>query len=500
MKMEPSLTNQMRLLVVGRGLAFAVSFAVPLVLVRVFSPELFGLYKQLFLIHGTCVSILTLGFSASLTYFVPCQPHFRDVYITQSIIVLGVSGIAGGVCLILFEDQVTGLMSNPALVTYLPYLAVFLTLTLVTSVLETIMVAIKQPHLAAWTFFGSELLRGVLTVVVALLTQSMIILMVGMVAWSVFRLVALMGYLRYLDIPLWKRPDITRLVEQFKYATPFGLALIVRAGADGLPQYVVSYLYNPALFAVFSVGYLQIPIVSILFESVSEVTLVKLAELRSKGMLPEALHIVGEAVNKLCLVLFPVHVWLMANSRDLIVLLFTEKFESSVEIFRIFLLSIPLTAVALDYVPRGFADVGFVLRVNVLRVILTAVLLLLLVPWLGMVGAALAAVFAIGVTKGVILLRVRSLFNSSLKAVLPWNRLARICAASFVAGVSSVASQFLAIPFVGLKLMFSAAVFAIVYGLFLWLGGMIDQEEKRKIVNWFQSVVGYANFLIKRTG
>ena len=72
-------------------------------------------------------------------------------------------------------------------------------------------------------------------------------------------------------------------------------------------------------------------------------------ELRSAGMLDKALAALGGSVNKLCLFLFPLYGWLMVSAGDLIVLLFTERFESSVDIFRIFLTTIPLTALALDY-------------------------------------------------------------------------------------------------------------------------------------------------------
>ena len=388
----------------------------------------------------------------------------------------------------MFKDQVARLLNNPELAGYIPYLAVFIVLTLVTNVLETLMVAIKQANLAAWTFFGSELSRGALMIGAALLTRSMMMLIAATLVWSVFRFITLMVYLRYLNVPLWMVPDHTQLAEQFKYAIPFGVALVVRTGADALPQYVVSYLYDPALFAVYSIGYLQIPVVSIMFESIAEVTLVKLTEFRSAGTLDKALHVLGGSVNKLCLFLFPLCGWLMVNARDIIVLLFTERFESSVELFRIFLTTIPLTALALDYVPRAFADMGFVLRVNVVRVVLTAVLLLILVPYLGMTGAALATVLAIGVTKVLILLRVKALFNSSLKGVLPWNRIAKTAVTSVIAGACAVAGQLLPIPYVGLRLFFSGLVFILVYGLLLWIGGVIEPEEKQKVIGWLQGV------------
>src|SRR5207244_3791261 len=123
---------------------------------------------------------------------------------------------------------------------------------------------------------------------------------------------------------------------------PFGFALIVWTCANNLHQYVVSYLNTSALFAIYSVGCLQIPVISIVFESVSDVTLVRLSELRKDGLLEEALSLIGDSVTKLSLLLFPLYAWLMVNARDVIVLLYTERFEASVGIFQVFLATILL--------------------------------------------------------------------------------------------------------------------------------------------------------------
>ena len=69
--MEHSINKQMGFLFVGRVVSFCLLFALPLVLVRVFSTEDFGLYKQLFLIHETIFLSLTMGVSASIFYFIP---------------------------------------------------------------------------------------------------------------------------------------------------------------------------------------------------------------------------------------------------------------------------------------------------------------------------------------------------------------------------------------------------------------------------------------------
>ncbi|HEY6332877.1 MAG TPA: hypothetical protein VI756_26365, partial [Blastocatellia bacterium] len=55
----------------AKTLAFVLTFALPLILVRRISQHEFGLYKQVFLIVGTAVSVLPLGFGMSAFYYLP---------------------------------------------------------------------------------------------------------------------------------------------------------------------------------------------------------------------------------------------------------------------------------------------------------------------------------------------------------------------------------------------------------------------------------------------
>ena len=487
----------MGILFIGRAMAFALTFAVPLVLVRIFTPELFGLYKQLFLIYSTFTAMLTFGFSASLFYFLPKYPAERNAYVFQTLLVLSTVGVLGGALLFIFRESIALGLNNPALSSYMPYLAIFIVLSLVSELLETLMLTLKQAAWAAATCFASELFRGSLMIAAAVLTHSIMILLLAGVVWSGCRLLALLIFLCKQPLPVWITPSPGRLAGQFKYAIPFGMALIVRTLTDALPQFAVSYFYDPVVFAIYSVGYLQIPAVSIAADSIADITLLKLTELRNADSIDGCIEVLGGSVVKLCLVLFPLYIWLMVSAGDLIVLLFTNKFEASIDIFRIFLTTIPLTAIALDYVPRAFADTAFVLRVNILRIVVTLLLLLALLPPFGLMGAAVATVLGIAITKISILVKVKEFVKSDLKSFLPWRRIAKIATAAGSAGLVSLLLQAtFALPLV-IRLGLSATLFSISYGALVWNAHVLDQTEKDTILGWLQKCVGTNKYTLR---
>ncbi len=82
--LKPALT-----LMAGRTLGYAVFFVVPIILVRLFSQEQFGTYKQVFLLYGTILNLAQVGMSESLFYFIPGSSEEAGRYVCNSILVLG---------------------------------------------------------------------------------------------------------------------------------------------------------------------------------------------------------------------------------------------------------------------------------------------------------------------------------------------------------------------------------------------------------------------------
>ena len=113
------------------------------------------------------------------------------------------------------------------------------------------------------------------------------------------------------------------------YALPFGLAVLVEILQANLPQYVVAHLFNPATFAIFAVGCLPIPLVDFAATPTSDVMMVKMQERLAEGRKQAVLEIWHDTTWKLALLFFPLAAFLMVDARELIVLLFTERYIAS---------------------------------------------------------------------------------------------------------------------------------------------------------------------------
>src|SRR2546426_12350286 len=73
-----SLTARTSWLVAAKTLAFVFTMAIPLLLVRRMPQRDFGLYKQIFLVINSAVTMLPLGFGMTAFYFLPREEQRRN--------------------------------------------------------------------------------------------------------------------------------------------------------------------------------------------------------------------------------------------------------------------------------------------------------------------------------------------------------------------------------------------------------------------------------------
>ncbi len=116
-----SLTTRAFLLMFAKGTAYILGFALPLLLVRRLNQYEFGLYKQVFLIVSTALTVLPLGFSLSAYYFLPREHDERKSSIVFNVLCFNVfiGGLAFAL-LVLRPTLLGSLFRSAELTAYAP--------------------------------------------------------------------------------------------------------------------------------------------------------------------------------------------------------------------------------------------------------------------------------------------------------------------------------------------------------------------------------------------
>jgi O-antigen/teichoic acid export membrane protein len=474
---ENAVSQPAFLLVAGRTMGFVVSFAIPVVLARLFSRAEFGTYKQLFLIYATLYGLAQAGMAESLYYFIPRQPGDAGRHVTNATATLAL--VAAGCAALLYAAR-TGIaawMTNPDLAGYLPLLAVFLGCTLVSVAFEIVMVSRKKHMAAATVYAASDLVRTACLIVPALAIWGLRGVLAGATAFAALRLAAMLVYFRR-EFGSRLRCDSTLWRGQLVYALPFGLAVAVEIVQANLHQYFVASRFNAETFAIYAVGCLQIPLVDLICTSTANVMMVRMAEEAGGGRGRAALALWHDTTCRLATIVFPLAALLLLTARGVIVTLFTARYIASVPIFMIWCLTILPSALSVDAVLRVHARTRFLLGMNVLRLALIAISIGWFLSTFGLAGAVLVTLLSTSLVKAVGVLRIARLLNVGLGDVLPWGRLAGVAIQASVAAIPAFwVTRTVTWPPLA-NVIATGTVYTLTFAVLLWFSSWRDRSAR----------------------
>jgi O-antigen/teichoic acid export membrane protein len=464
-------------LMAGRMVAAAVTFLIPVVLARHFDLEMFGDYKRLFLVFATLWALGQVGMAESLYYFLPHHPEKAGRLLVNAAGMLAVSGLVGFLLLSATAAPVAALLGNPGVAGYVPLLGAYLGIMLVTSVLEVAMVSRGRFVWAAATYVASDVCRALALIVPVLLGHGLAGLLWGAVASAVVRLAIVVLYMR-AEFPHDMRADGALFRIQLAYALPFAVAMAVEIGQSSLHQYVVSYREGAALFAIYAVGCMQIPIVDFLAGPACNVMMVRIGDARRRGDHAGVVEAFEDTTRKLALFFFPLFGILLVAAHDLVVFLFTAQYAASAPIFQLWCVAVLIAVFQTDGLMRALAETRLLLVLNLVRLAFIAALIVPLLGHIGLFGPVLVTLVASASAKVVMLLRWKRHTNVATSALLPWGGLARIAAAALGASLAAAAvSASLAAPAIARLAAIGLVHGAVYLALLVGLGALTTGER-----------------------
>jgi O-antigen/teichoic acid export membrane protein len=475
------------MMMTGRAMAFAITFFVPAVLARVFSQTEFGTYKQFTLITYTLYSFGSFGLAECLFYFIPLNPSRSGRYAINSLVMLGTMGVLFGTGLVLNASRVAHWMSNEPLQKYIPLSGLYLIFMLMGTVLEITMITRKNYRLATGTYVVSDILRAALLIFPALITRSLEWTLIGAVLFCALRVVTVLGYFK-TEFAGELRFDTKVLREQLGYALPFFSAVMIQIIQQNYHQYAVSWHFDAATFAIYSVGCLQIPLVDFMATPASNVMMVQMGEDLREGRPHRLLAVWHDTTRKLAFVFFPLVGLLIVNSYALITLLYTTRYAASVPIFMVWSLSILFSVFQTDGVLRTFAENRWLFIINITKLVMVLAFMSWFLSTFYLMGAVFITLAGGLLSKVMAMVRIKKLLKAGVTDVLPWKSLGGVLIISMVSAVPSIVlnarlevPQLVLLPLSGMAYMGTFCILVLALGL------LTDEEKaaiKRSLYVW----------------
>lgn len=462
--------------------AFGLSFVLPLLLVRRLSQHEFGLYKQVFLVVGTAIYILPLGFGMSAFYFLPRERDRRDKVILN--ILLFYIMMAGGACaiLVLRPSLLAILFNNNEIVRFAPQIGLVILFWVVSSLLEVVTLANQESRLATFFIIISQLAKTGLMLAAAISIASVASLMNAAIVYGMIQTAVMLAYLRSRFGNFWRSIDWSMVRTQIAYALPIGLASVLFQVQADLHNYFVSYHFSTADFAIYAIGCFNLPLIGILSESAGSVTIPHVSYLQKYDRHREIVELMARMLRKLSALYFPIYFFLLVMGREFITVLFTARYDSSWPIFAINLTMIPLglVASACDPVIRAYAEHRFfMMRVRVMVIAALSIALWVGTSRLGLIGAiTIVVVFNLG-ERLLIAAKVGRILGVTRSDLVLLKDVGKLAFAALVAAVATWLVRSYGLEATPLVVLTTCGiVFCLAYVTALLMLGVLKPEER----------------------
>lgn len=418
---EDSLKKQGYYNLTGRVISFVISTLTPIILVRLFLQEEYGVFKEILLIGQIGAAIISFNISNSLYFFYPrsVKENTLSSLMSQTIFVMLLfstiflfsSFFLNDLFYKYYEIEVYGELFLPLI------LLIFFTIT--ADPLEKLFVIEKKSLFALIYYIANQVLRVSLLLVAIFVFKTVYAAIISLVLLALLKTIFLYGYLIInYGLSIFKI-DLSMLSSQFKYVLPMGISLIAGIFGQHAEKLVLIANFSTADFALYSVGTFGIPL-GILYLSIGNVILPKLSEYSIDNQLKETLSLWKKMITMNSIVTIPIVIFFLISAKQFVVTLFGIEYEESVNVFRIIILSLLFQMLGHGYVLRAYAKTRFILFARVVKMITSIVLSYLLVVNFGIVGAAIT--FLAGFVINVLLqvYKTKELLMTGLNDLLPW--------------------------------------------------------------------------------
>jgi O-antigen/teichoic acid export membrane protein len=393
--MAESRTAKVLILSSGQALTALVGILSTAILTRLLTKADFGSYRQAMLAYAFAAPFVILGFDRTLYAFLPGETKRPRGLLVENLILLTIAGGLLSLFISLGGDRLlANRFNNPALASLILLMLLYPLLMLPASAISAcLMSRNKTEQLAIFNILSRLCLFLLVITPCYFLPKASVAILGHVTAAVIVTAIAVYLMFRACPGPTWK-PTWNGMKRQVDFAIPLGLSSIIGTTGIMLDQMLVSLRCTPEIFAVYSVGAMEIPLIGIVTGSITSVVIVDYVCFYREGNLQAIVNLIHKAMVKSAILILPIMAFLFCIAPELIRLLFGMSYEWSAVPFRIYLLQLPIRTITFGAILQSTMNSKYILMSSILYLTANAIFGWTLISVCGAAGAALGALLA----------------------------------------------------------------------------------------------------------
>lgn len=425
------IAHQAALLSISRIANFGLMVISPIVLVRFLTVRDFGRYREFLLYASLLQTIAASSISDSLLYFIPLHPTSRWRVVRATLALTAITSVCVVAVFVVADLLIPGGLVGPYLVPVVFYVLLYVNV----DCWETYWVAMGQP-IEVFAYTGGRLaLRMLVVVGVAIVTNNVYAIIWSLIALEAARLIVATIIWRRVDGAAEEPPvgDIKR--EQLKFCVPFGVATILGLFSRNLGNVVITKYLGVVALAQLTIGTYADPIITVLRGSISSVILPELVRRLGSESQEDTIKFWHRSILVTCLLLLPAAAIAAWYAEPLITKIFGVNYRPAVPVLRWY--SLFVVRCCFDFSPplRAINRTRPFVTAGVAAALVNGLALAILLPRIGIVGAAIGMVAASLVEAIYTAFCVMRAYRCTIAQLLPWSTVCRVSLCAIMSAV-----------------------------------------------------------------
>lgn len=223
-----------------------------------------------------------------------------------------------------------------------------------------------------------------------------LIIMLSLNLNQYMRIFAVIAVLKFIIYALFllvysEKSSISKMI-LFRYSVPVYINSFVGMLSTRVDKYAVSGLFGPQVFAYYSSGAFEIPLINRFINGVFHSIAGELRLLIESGKKDEVKRQLRHKLSRLCLIIGAVAILLTVNAKPFITLVYSSKYSDAFLFFIIYLTVLPLRIVPVGFLLSLTGRTRALMYISIADALMTIGLSIMLILIMGPVGGAIAYV------------------------------------------------------------------------------------------------------------
>ena len=446
----------------------------PLLLVRLLDIVSYGRYRQFMAIAMLVTSLGGFALSANLTYLLARSPDRAATDVTKTVLLMLCLATVSAAVVALAHPWIVPAEISESWWLLSVYVFMFLNLEVVVAywLAQRRSVEVMQYTLVVTVWRLATLLGA------AKYFGDVEMIFVTIVCAEGLKNVAIYLWLRarHLLVFRWEREA---LHEHLRLVTPLALGSVLNK-ANEFGRVVVGSVMGPVPLAIYTTAAYQVPLVSIVQTSLSDVIFPDLVKRAQKDP-AEGLRLWKRAQMLVAAVIMPAWLLLTYFAEPIVRVAFTDAYVAATPFFQVFLLLMVRHCFPFSTLLRSVGDNASFATSSAIALGINVVIIVAVMPFYGLWGPTLGLVISTLWTAYYLCRRVMVRYDVPLSEVFDWRKLGFSLAAALLA-LAAMHGVLMWLPHSHVGTVLGLALFAAVYTL---AARFILREEYGYVVRAF---------------